>query len=473
MPDHQMPEPGRSPVRGRSSGDLRPWSSGMSSPIVPRLPAATSSGSTAPLQHAGARVRTAGRAARQESLREHNLSLTLQKVVDAIRPVSRADISAATGLARATVSGLVDQLIDASLVIELAAPVTREARRVGRPAVPLAPARGTVAGVGMEVNVDYLGVRAVDLAGRVLTEVAEIDNFRNSRPEVVLDRLARIAERVLANLSADGVRVAGTALALPGLVDRVTGPLRYAPNLGWRDVDVVGLLTTHPVLGGFLPSLANEANLAALAEAVARRDGGRASFVYVSGEVGIGGAIVLDGEIFAGRHGWSGEIGHTVVDAFAATEADDGAARAGRRTLEDYAGQDALMRRAGLDPTAPLGDLVRAAEAGDAAALKSLRRGGTALGVVLANVVNVVDVGMIVLGGRLSEIYPFVREAVEEQLERCVIFAPWSPVEVQVARAGEYPAMTGGAIAELRTVVADPVAWVAGGARPHGADRLL
>ncbi|NMM15870.1 MAG: ROK family transcriptional regulator [Cellulomonas sp.] len=436
----------------------------MSSPIVPRLLAATSSGSTAPLQHAGARVRTAGRAARQESLREHNLSLTLQKVVDAIRPVSRADISAATGLARATVSGLVDQLIDASLVIELAAPVTREARRVGRPAVPLAPARGTVAGVGMEVNVDYLGVRAVDLAGRVLTEVAEIDNFRNSRPEVVLDRLARIAGRVLANLSADGVRVAGTALALPGLVDRVTGPLRYAPNLGWRDVDVVGLLTTHPVLGGFPPSLANEANLAALAEAVARRDGGRASFVYVSGEVGIGGAIVLDGEIFAGRHGWSGEIGHTVVDAFAATEADDGAARAGRRTLEDYAGQDALMRRAGLDPTAPLGDLVRAAEAGDAAALTSLRRGGTALGVVLANVVNVVDVGMIVLGGRFSEIYPFVREAVEEQLERCVIFAPWSPVEVQVARAGEYPAMTGGAIAELRTVVADPVAWVAGGA---------
>ena len=464
MPDHQMPERGRSPVRGRSSGDLRPWSSGMSSPIVPRLPAATSSGSTAPLQHAGARVRTAGRAARQESLREHNLSLTLQKVVDAIRPVSRADISAATGLARATVSGLVDQLIDASLVIELAAPVTREARRVGRPAVPLAPARGTVAGVGMEVNVDYLGVRAVDLAGRVLTEVAEIDNFRNSRPEVVLDRLARIAGRVLANLSADGVRVAGTALALPGLVDRVTGPLRYAPNLGWRDVDVVRLLTTHPVLGGFPPSLANEANLAALAEAVARRDGGRASFVYVSGEVGIGGAIVLDGEIFAGRHGWSGEIGHTVVDAFAATETDDGAARAGRRTLEDYAGQDALMRRAGLDPTAPLGDLVRAAEAGDAAALKSLRRGGTALGVVLANVVNIVDVGMIVLGGRFSEIYPFVREAVEEQLERCVIFAPWSPVEVQVARAGEYPAMTGGAIAQLRTVVADPVAWVAGGA---------
>jgi len=464
MPDHQMPEPGRSTVRGRSPDDLRPWSSGVSSPIKPPQQAAMSASSSSASHHAGARVRTAGRAARQESLREHNLSLTLQNVIDAVRPVSRADIAAATGLARATVSGLVDQLIDAALVVELAAPVTLEARRVGRPAVPLAPARGTVAGVGMEVNVDYLGVRAVDLAGRVLTEVIEIDDFRNSRPEVVLDRLARTAGRVLANLSADGVRVAGTALALPGLVDRVTGPLRYAPNLGWRDVDVVGLLSTHPVLGGFPPSLANEANLAALAEAVARRDEGRASFVYVSGEVGIGGAIVLDGEIFVGRHGWSGEIGHTVVDAFATAEDDDGTAVAGRRTLEDYAGQDALMRRAGLDPTAPLSDLVHAAEAGDPAALESLHRGGTALGVVLANIVNVVDVGMVVLGGRFSEVYPYVREAVEEQLARCVIFAPWSPVEVQVARAGECPAMTGGAIAELRTVVADPVAWVADGA---------
>jgi predicted NBD/HSP70 family sugar kinase len=406
-------------------------------------------------------VRTAGRAARQETLREHNLSLALQHVVEAVRPVSRADIAAATGLARATVSGLVDQLIEADLVIEL---TPSAARRVGRPAVPLAPAAGTVAGIGMEVNVDYMGVRAVDLAGRVLREVIEIDDFRHSRPEAVLDRLARSAGRVLANLSADGVRIAGTALALPGLVDRVTGPLRVAPNLGWRNVDVVGLLTTHPVLAGFPPALANEANLAARAEAAARRGETAASFVYVSGEVGVGGAIVLDGEIFTGRHGWSGEIGHMVVDAFGTSPTDAGPAGAARRrTLEDYAGQDALLRGAGLHPTAPLSDLLRAAEAADPAALDSLRRGGTALGVVLANVVNLVDLGMVVLGGTFASVYPFMRAAIEEQLERCVVFSSWAPVEVEVARVAEYPAMTGGALSSLQSVVADPVAWMADG----------
>ena len=407
---------------------------------------------------APASARSGGRAARQAGLREHNLSLTLRHVLDGDGSVSRAGIAAATGLARATVSGLVDLLIAAELVRELE---PRAALRAGRPAVPLVPARGTVAGVGMEVNIDYIGVRAVDIAGRVLVERVEIGDFRRSDPDVVLDRLAQLAGQAIAALSADGVRIAGTALALPGLVDRITGPLRLAPNLGWRDIDVVARLTAHPVLAGFPPHLANEANLAARAEAHARRAAGRPSFVYVSGEVGIGGAIVLDGEIFRGRHGWGGEIGHMLVDPF-------GTCGAGRGSLEDLAGQDALMAGAGLDPSLPIARLVAAAAAGDRDALGSLRRGGEALGIALANVVNVVDVGEVVLGGTFGPLFPYLRDTVAEQLDRVVIFAPWSPLLVSESRAGEYPAMTGAALAVLATVVADPGGWVpaeAGGTR--------
>ncbi len=398
----------------------------------------------------GPLARSAGRAARQAGLREHNLSLALRQVLDAKTPVSRADIAAATGLARATVSGLVDLLIDAELVRELD---PAAAVRAGRPAVPLVAARGTVAGVGMEVNIDYIGVRAVDVAGRVLMERVELGDFRRSEPVVVLDRLARIADRTIAALSADGVRIAGTALALPGLVDRVTGPLRVAPNLGWRDVDVVALMTAHPVLAGFPPHLANEANLAARAEAHARRSGGPASFVYVSGEVGIGGAIVLDGEIFRGRHGWSGEIGHMVVDPF-------GERGPQRGTLEDLAGQDALMAGAGLDLALPISRLAQAAATGDRAALDSLRRGAEALGIALANVVSVVDVDEVVLGGTFAPLFEYVHATVSEQLSRGVIFAPWAPLRVTVSIAGEYPAMTGAALAVIETVVADPGAWM-------------
>ncbi|QTE29796.1 ROK family transcriptional regulator [Pengzhenrongella sicca] len=394
-------------------------------------------------------TRSTGRAARQAGLREHNLSLTLRHVLDADGSLSRADISAATGLARATVSGLVDLLIEAGLVREL---VPEAARRVGRPAVPLVPAQGTVAGLGMEVNVDYVGVRAVDIAGRVLIERIETGNFRASDPETVLARLAGIAGATIASLSADGVRIAGTALALPGLVDRVTGPLRVAPKLGWRDVDVVALMTAHPVIEGFPPHLANEANLAARAEAHARRRGGPPSFVYVSGEIGIGGAIVLDGEIFRGRHGWSGEIGHLLVDPFGA--------RDGRVTLEDFAGQDALMTGAGLDPARPIADLVAAVRSGQPGALESIDSAAQALGVALANVANVVDISEIVLGGTFAPLFRNLREPVTAQLARNVLFAPWSRLKVSEARAGDYPAITGAALAVLGTVVADPGSWM-------------
>ncbi len=398
-------------------------------------------------------LRVAGgpeRAARQGSLREHNLSLVLAQVMDAARPVSRADVAAVTGLTRATVSALVDRLLAAGLVAELE-PVA--AQRAGRPAVPLVPAPRSVAAVGMEVNVDYLGVRAVDLGGGVISERLERGDFRDSDPAEVLGRLATIAGGVLALLSAGGMRVAGTALALPGLVDRVTGPLRLAPNLGWRDVDVVALISEHPVLAGMPPRLANEANLAARAEAHARRGAAGQSFLYVSGEIGIGGAIVLDGEIFAGRHGWSGEIGHIALGTVGSF--DEGG------TLEHYAGQDALMDAAGLPRELGVGALAEAADAGDPAALASLARAGSALGLALANVVNVVDVGEVVLGGNYHRLARHLREPMLEQLSRRVLASPWGPVTVSAAQAGDYPALTGGALAVLRLLVADPSAWAA------------
>lgn len=388
--------------------------------------------------------------ARQEHLREHNLSVALAHVLDAREPPSRAELAAVTGLARPSVTSLVEQLIRGGMVREL---LPRPALRAGRPAVPLAPARGTFAGIGMEVNVDYLGLRAVDLAGTVLAERVEAGDQRTRSPEQTLDRLAELVAGVLGRLVGQGVRVVGTSLALPGLVDAGTGPLRVAPNLGWRDVDVVGRLVQHPALADLPPDLANEAKLAALAEARVRRGSPQPSFVYVSGEVGIGGAVVLGGELFRGQHGWSGEIGHVVVDPCM-----PGGPRLG--TLEARAGQEAMLRVAGLPDGAPVHRLVAACAAGDTRALAAVAGAGRALGIALSGVVHVVDVDQVVLGGTFGQLYGYVRDEVARALDELVITAPWSPVTVGAARAGEFPAMTGGALAALRRLVQQPSAWL-------------
>lgn len=400
---------------------------------------------------AGQRVAPAG-VARTEHLREHNLSVALGFILDSTEPPSRAELASGTGLARPSVTPIVDQLIRAGMVREL---VPRPSNRAGRPAVPLAPGQGTFAGIGMEINVDYLGLRAIDLAGRVLVERVEADDLRSQDPDVVLGRLAGIAAHAVRRLRAEGVRVVGTSLALPGLVDSDHGPLRFAPNLDWRDVDVVGLLRGHGGLDDdLLPVLANEAKLGARAEARARRSDGPPSFVYVSGEIGVGGALVLDGEIFGGRHGWSGEIGHIVVDP----SAPGGPARG---TLEARAGQDAMLRGAGLPPSATVHDLVAAVTCDDARARFAVSSAARALGVALAGVLNTVDVDEVVLGGTFGQLFAIVHDDVERALEEMVITAPWSAPRVTHARAGQFPAMTGGALAALRRLVAAPSAFFA------------
>ena len=389
-------------------------------------------------------TRTGPAAARQHTLRERNLELVARAVYEVPEPLSRAGVAAATGLARATVSTLVDQLVAAGLVRELPA-VT--GGRAGRPAVPLVPAPRSVVGLGLEVNVDYLGARVLDLTGDVVTDQVVPGSFHDSDPAAVLGRLGALAREVSDGVAAEGMAVAGARLALPGLVDPRTGLLEVAPNLGWSSLEPVPLLG----LGDLDVRVANEAKLAALAELAGGSDVvAPDSFIFVSGDVGIGAAIVVDRELFLGERGWNGEIGHVVVDP-AGPRCSCGAFGC----LEQYAGKEAMMRAAGLPPDAPLDTLV--AHLAQGAALPDA---GRALGSALADFVNLLDVGTIVLGGAYTELLPWLRADVEAVLDDRVLAAPFVDLQVRAAQAGPQAALTGGAREVLRAVLAAPAAWV-------------
>ncbi|GAA1860166.1 ROK family transcriptional regulator [Myceligenerans crystallogenes] len=419
-------------------------------------------------------------ASRQHTLRERNLRLVAHAVFGAPEPLSRAGVAAATGLTRATVSTLADQLIGAGLIAEL--PAVADGR-AGRPAVPLVPARRSVVGMGLEVNVDYLGARVVDLTGAVIADHVAPGAFHDSDPAEVLGALGGLARDVAAQVSDDGMRLAGARLALPGLVDAHAGMLDVAPNLGWSSV------RPAPLLG--LPDLrvdvANEAKLAALAEiggigdtAAGAADAetppsgtpGRTdvpdSFLYVSGDVGIGAAIVVGRELFLGERGWNGEVGHVVVDP-SGPRCSCGAFGC----LEQFAGKEALSRAAGLPADAPLADLLSllAAEAPQGAtdsspttpsapAHAALRRASSALGSALADFVNLVDVHTVVLGGIYTDLLPWLGTEIEAVLAERVLAAPFVDLQIRPARAGAQAALTGGAREVLRGVIADPAAWV-------------
>ena len=268
--------------------------------------------------------------ARQSTLRTANLALVARRVLSSPEPVSRADVAAATGMTRSTASRLADDLVAAGILAELdPAPATGP----GRPAVPLAPPRGTFMALGLEVNAAHMAVRAIDLSGQVLAEHVVVDDFADSDPAGVLARLARLAADVLDVDAVARARAVGAALALPGLVsgDR----LLRAPNLGWRHVRPAEHLGAVLAPAGLELRLGNEANYGAITVGRERPAAPPSwpSFIYLSGENGIGAGIMREGRIVVGANGFAGEIGHirstpTARGAPAATGAAWSATRA-------------------------------------------------------------------------------------------------------------------------------------------------
>ncbi|MEU8316494.1 ROK family protein [Micromonospora sp. NPDC048887] len=399
-------------------------------------------------------------AVRQGSLRELNLAVVLRRIAAADRPPSRAGIAADTGLTRATVSAVVDDLIAGRLVAE-AEPEPRTG--AGRPARGLVLASDGPAGLGLEVNVDYLAACVVDLTGAVRHHLVRRADLRPVSPADALARLAALAAEARAAAVRDGLTLAGAALAVPGLVGD-GGLVRLAPNLGWRDVDVPALLAGHPLaepVDGVPPLVVdNEANLAALGELYAGPAGPR-SFLHVTGEIGIGAGIVLDGSLYRGARGWSGEIGHFPVQPQGRP-----CRCGGQGCLERYAGQEAILAAAGLPgaelpadtAAARLADL---AGAGDAATLTALTDAGAALGIAVAGVVNLLDLDTVVLGGGYARLAPWLRPPVEAEVSQRVLTAAWAPVTVRPAVLGAQSAAVGGAGSVVRRIVDRPVGWLA------------
>ena len=229
--------------------------------------------------------------ARQSTLRTANLGLVLRTVCAAPEPLSRADVAAATGTTRATASRLADELVAAGLLGRVGT------RRADRPRAARDPARAglSIAALGMQVDAGLLAARVVDLRGRVVARAGRGRRLRGQRPDEHGARLRAVTTDLLAHLP--DVRVVGAGLALPGIVDAAAGLLLRAPNLGWSDLRPAELL--HLPL---TPTLGNEADLAArtVAESAPGRPGPHRDFLYLSGQIGIGGAAVLAGQVLSG-----------------------------------------------------------------------------------------------------------------------------------------------------------------------------
>ncbi|MFF1297120.1 MULTISPECIES: ROK family protein [unclassified Streptomyces] len=377
----------------------------------------------------------------QQGMRRRNLARVMH-TVSAEGPLSRAAVASRIGLTRAAVSTLVDELIRSGLLEELG---PERPGRVGRPGSALAVSAHGPAGIGAEVGVDHLAVCAVDLRGQVRARAVRHGANRGRSPAPVIEELTELIGQVVTEAEGEGLWPAGLAVAVPGLVARDGRTVVRAPNLDWHDTDLGALLPT-----AFPLAVDNEANFGALAE-LWLGDGTPLDFLHVSAEIGIGAAVVVAGGLLRGTRGFAGELGHVPVEP-EGPQCPCG----GRGCLEQYAGEEAVLRAAGLEPGGDrVGLLAARAAEGDEDVRRALRDAGRALGVALTGAVNLLDPENVVLGGELSGLAPWLLPSLEAELARRTA---GPPCPVSVSRLGPEGPLLGAAHSVVRAVLDDPAA---------------
>lgn len=380
-------------------------------------------------------------------MRRANLS-TIVRALHVEGPLSRSELGARTGLTRSGIRVLIGELAHAGLVDEgsgssLGSP--------GRPSVLVRLRADRAVVLAMEIAVDSMAAAVVGLGGIVLRS-KRVDR---SRARVTVDETVGDLARLVQDLGVSDV--AGRAVAFAGIVRRGDDIVAVAPNLGWHEVPLGRLLadalgTPDRVL------VANEADLGALAEH--RRGAGISvdDLLFIQGEVGVGGGVIVDGRPMTGANGYGGEIGHFPVNPSGSA---CGCGSVG--CWETEVGESALLALAGqpIDGGRVAVDAVlRRAMAGDKAALAALDHVGNWLGRGIAGLVNIFNPRLVVVGGIFHRIYPFIESPIAAEVGRLALRPAAASVSIVRSALGVNAPLFGAAELAFEALLDDPMSMV-------------
>jgi predicted NBD/HSP70 family sugar kinase len=386
-------------------------------------------------------------------MRQSNLAL----VVDLVRrrgPMSRSSLVSATGLTRSAIAGLLGELTELEVLVE------SEPDRDGTPGRPSPVVHVDdrhVGAIAVEVLVDEIAASIVALDGSIVTSVRRSRSRRRLSLANTVHDVAALVRRVDAQRktarSGPVRRIVGVGVSVPGLVRRVDNTVVVAPNLGWVDADFATPLAAaldHP----WPVAIGNDADLGALAEYRFGAGAGAEHMLFVSGEVGVGGGLIVGGQPLVGRSGFAGEIGHFPVNP------NGRACSCGAvGCWETEIGEQAMLRRAGLPEeggTAAVERLMAALADGDPRAMRSLDAEAHWLAVGLIGLLNVFDSELVVVGGLLGRVLPYLDDRLMHELDSRMFQHAHRAVAVLPASLGPSATTVGAAELAFADLISDP-----------------
>jgi predicted NBD/HSP70 family sugar kinase len=354
-------------------------------------------------------------------------------IFDAIRahgPVPRIELSAHTGISRATVTTITAEMLARGLIEETLPDEEARGAGRGRPRVDLKLRGAAHLVAGVKVSTSDLSLMLMDFEGRDLAVGTHPLERGIMSPDRLVDEVATALSDLMAREGRTHDALSGLGVGIAGIVDALRGFVHWSPSLSETNVDLGAMLRAR--LG--IPAIVdNDANLVAVAEHRFGLARGHSDFVVITIESGVGLGIVLGGDLYRGSRGCGAEFGHIKV------QLDGALCRCGQRgCLEAYVADYALLREAALimapdrDHPATLARLLEAAHDNDPIAQSILTRAGRMFAMGVANLINIFDPELIILAGEQLQFDHLYSEAVMDAIRASIVQVDKPPPEVVV-----------------------------------------
>ena len=354
-------------------------------------------------------------------VKKGNKSLVLDKIKNN-SPISRAAVANQTGLNKGTVSSLVSELLEDHLIYESGPGESSGGRR------PVMLLFNNSAGysIGIDLGVNYLLGVLTDLDGNIFQE--KVMTFKNLSYNEIEEQLFNTIDSLISSVPPSPHGIVGIGVGVPGIVDN-SGEILLAPNLNWTNVNLKTILQKKynlPVI------IENEANAGAYGE---KKFGAGKEFeniIYVSAGIGIGVGLILNGSLYKGSNGFSGELGHMTI------QVNGSKCRCGNDGCwELYASEQALINNAGLldiplpsDKEGDLNNLLTLAENGNKEVITLFEQTGDYLGVGINNIINIFNPQQVIIGNRMASSKKWLEESLNKRVANQALWFQRSDLQI-------------------------------------------
>lgn len=336
----------------------------------------------------------------QQIVKKNNKALVLQLIMEQ-EPISRADIAQISGLNKTTVSSLVGELLEEELIYESGPGESSGGRRP----VILHFNKNAGYAIGIDIGVNYVLCVLTDLKGKILIER---NQYVNRTPySSIISTLQGMVQSLIDEMPSSKYGIVGMGVGVPGIVNK-EGSVLLAPNLGWTNIHLkedLEKLFRVPVM------IENEANAGAVGEQQFGAGQDYQNIIYISVGIGIGAGILINNELYQGKNGYSGELGHMII------EMNGRRCNCGSRGCwEAYASEHALLEMADQSIDS-LESLITLAENGDEVAQNLFEQIGKYLGYGINNIINTFNPDQVIIGNRLALAKKWIEKSIRTTIE--------------------------------------------------------